>query len=182
MKNPQGFRYFHIVAMLFVASLLIGNTLAVKVIQLWGFTLPAGILCFPVAYIVNDCLTEIYGYEKTRSVIWWGFICLAFMSLLYYLATLLTPAPFWKDQESFTRLFGLVPRIAIASFIAFLVGSFLNSYVMSIMKIKTKGKYLWTRTIGSTIVGEGADSLIFNCIAFLGVFKFGDVNNIIILI
>lgn len=175
MDTPKGYRYFHIISMLFVASLLVGNTLAVKIIQVGSFSLPAGILCFPVSYLINDIFVEVYGYEKTRNVIWWGFICLAFMSLLYYLATLLTPAPFWKDQEAFGRLFGLVPRIAIASFIAFLVGSFLNAYVMSVMKIKTKGKYLWTRTIGSTIVGEGADSIIFNCIAFLGVFKFGDV-------
>lgn len=175
MTQPKGYRYFHVISMLFVASLIIGNTLAVKIIQVGSFTLPAGILCFPVSYIVNDVLTEVYGYEKTRSVIWWGFICLAFMSLLYYFATLLAPAPFWKDQDAFARLFGVVPRIAIASFIAFLIGSFLNSYIMSIMKIRTKGKYLWTRTIGSTIIGEGADSFVFNCIAFLGVFKFYDV-------
>lgn len=178
MKAPSGYRYFHGVAMLFIASLLIGNTLAVKIIQVGNFTLPAGILCFPVAYIVNDCLTEVYGYEKTRSVIWWGFFCLALMSLLYYIATLLQPAPFWTDQPAFERLFGFAPRIAIASFIAFLVGSFLNSWVMSSMKVKTKGKRLWTRTIGSTIVGEGADSLIFNCVAFLGIFQFADVMQI----
>jgi len=175
MGQPKGYRYFHIISMLFVASLIVGNTLAVKIIQVGSFSLPAGILCFPVSYIINDVLTEVYGYEKTRSIIWWGFFCLAFMSLLYYCATLLSPAPFWKDQEAFVRLFGIVPRIAIASFIAFLIGSFLNSYVMSIMKIKTKGKYLWTRTIGSTIVGEGADSIVFNFVAFLGVFQFGDV-------
>lgn len=178
ISSPKGYRYFHGVAMLLVACLLIGNTLAAKIIILGGFTLPAGILCFPVAYIVNDCLTEVYGYERTRGVIWWGFICLALMSLFYYCATLLTPAPFWTDQPAFARLFGIAPRIAIASFTAFLVGSFLNSYIMSIMKIKTKGKRLWTRTIGSTIVGEGADSIIFNCIAFLGVFKFEDVLQI----
>lgn len=178
MTRPQGYRYFHAVAMLFVASLLIGNTLAMKIIQVGSFTLPAGILCFPIAYIVNDCLTEVYGYEKTRSVIWWGFICLALMSFFYYCATLLHPAPFWTEQVAFEKLFGFAPRIAFASFIAFLIGSFLNSYVLSIMKIKTKGKHLWARTIGSTIVGEGADSLVFNCIAFIGVFGFSDVMQI----
>jgi uncharacterized integral membrane protein (TIGR00697 family) len=178
MKPPKGYRYFHAVSMLFIASLIIANTLAVKIIQFSDFTLPAGILCFPIAYIVNDCLTEVYGFEKTRTVIWWGFFCLALMSILYYIATLLTPAPFWKDQEAFERLFGVVPRIAIGSFAAFLIGSFLNSFVMSFLKVKTKGKYLWTRTIGSTIVGEGADSLVFNSIAFLGVFSFGDVMKI----
>jgi uncharacterized integral membrane protein (TIGR00697 family) len=180
MNQPTGYRYFHGVSMIFVATLLIGNTLATKIIQLGSFTLPAGIICFPIAYIINDCLTEVYGYEKTRSTIWWGFICLALMSLFYYIATLLTPAPFWTEQAAFARLFGFAPRIALASFIAFLIGSFLNSYVMSIMKIKTKGKYLWTRTIGSTIVGEGADSIVFNCAAFIGVFQLGDVMKIAI--
>lgn len=178
MERPPGFRLFHGVAMLFVASLIIGNTLAVKIIQLGSFTLPAGILCFPIAYIVNDCLTEVYGYEKARTVIWWGFICLALMSLFYYLATKLTPAPFWSDQPAFERLFGFAPRIAIASFIAFLIGSFLNSYVMSRMKVATNGKRLWTRTIGSTIIGEGADSVVFNLVAFLGVFALSDVMKI----
>lgn len=178
MSTPNGYRYFHGVSMLFVATLIIGNTLAVKIIQFGNFTLPAGIICFPIAYIVNDCLTEVYGYEKTRSVIWWGFFCLALMSLFYYCATLLTPAPFWKEQVAFGKLFGFAPRIAFASFIAFLIGSFLNSYVLSIMKIKTKGKYLWTRTIGSTIVGESADSIIFNFIAFIGVFGFSDLVKI----
>lgn len=178
MNRPKGYRYFHGVAMLFVASLLIANTLAVKIIQVGNFTLPAGILCFPIAYLVNDVLTEIYGYENTRAVIWWGFFCLALMTLLYYLATLLKPAPFWGDQEAFGRLFGFVPRIAIASLIAFLIGSFLNSWIMSLMKVKTNGKHLWSRTIGSTIVGEGADSIVFNCVAFLGIFTFDDVMKI----
>jgi queuosine precursor transporter len=178
MNHPRGYRYFHVVAMLFIASLIVANTLAVKIIQVGSFSLPAGILCFPIAYIVNDCLTEVYGYEKTRSVIWWGFFCLAMMSGLYYLATLLKPAIFWSDQDAFARLFGFVPRIAGASLVAFLIGSFLNSWVMSLMKVKTKGKRLWTRTIGSTIIGEGADSLVFNYVAFLGIFSFGDVMEI----
>lgn len=176
-KNTE-YKYFHIVAMLFVASLLIANTLAVKIIQVGSFTLPAGILCFPIAYIINDTLTEVFGYEKTRSVIWWGFISLALMSLLYFIASKLTPAPFWKDQDAFERLFGFVPRLGVASFIAYLIGSFLNSWVLSRMKVRTKGKHLWARTIGSTIIGEGADSIIFNCVAFIGIFEFADVISI----
>ncbi len=178
MEKPKGYRLFHCVAMLFVASLLIANTIAVKVVMLGGFILPAGIIIFPLSYILNDCLTEVYGYEKTRSVIWWAFICLAVMAISYYVAVLLSPAPFWKEQESFQKLFGFVPRIVIASFIAFLIGSFLNSIVLSKIKIKTKGKFLWIRTIGSTIVGEGADSLIFNFIAFIGIFPLADVFTI----
>lgn len=176
MNKPVGYRLYHAIGMLSVALLIISNTVAVKVVEIWGFVLPAGIICFPLAYIFNDVLTEVYGYEKTRSIIWWGFLALALTSIIYYVATILTPAPFWKEQESFAKLFGFVPRIAIASFLAYLVGSFLNSYVMSYMKIKTKGKYLWTRTIGSTIVGEGADSIVFNFVAFYGIF---DLNNLL---
>lgn len=175
MKHPKGYRYYNLVAMLFVATLLLGNTLAVKIIQFGPFSLPAGIVCFPLAYIVNDCLTEVYGYEKCRSVIWGGFICLALMSVFYYLAVKLPPAPFWSSQAAFAEFFGFVPRIVFGSFLAFLAGSFLNSYVLSRMKIKSKGKHLWKRTIGSTVVGEGVDSVIFNCVAFLGVFELKDV-------
>lgn len=180
MIKPVGYRLFHAVGMLSVALLIVSNTVAVKVVEIWGFVLPAGIICFPLAYIFNDVLTEVYGYEKTRSVIWWGFFALALTSIIYYVATILTPAPFWKDQESFAKLFGFVPRIAIASFLAYLVGSFLNSYVMSYMKIKTKGKHLWSRTIGSTIVGEGADSIVFNFVAFYGIFDFSNLIKIAI--
>ncbi|MEI6575117.1 MAG: queuosine precursor transporter [Bacteroidota bacterium] len=172
---PKGYRYFHIISMLFVSSLLVGNTVAVKIITFLGFSIPAGILCFPLAYIVNDVLTEVYGYKKTKGVIWWGFICLGFMTLVYYLSTIITPAPFWKDQQAYLNIFNVVPRIALGSLVAFLVGSFLNSIVLSKMKIFTKGKYLWTRTIGSTIIGEGADSIIFNLIAFAGIFKIQDL-------
>jgi hypothetical protein len=172
---PKGYRYFHIVSMLFVASLLVGNTVAAKIITFLGFSIPAGILCFPIAYIVNDVLTEVYGYRKAKSVIWWGFICLAFMTLVYYLSTIITPAPFWKDQLAYEKIFSIVPRIALGSLIAFLVGSFLNSIVLSKMKILTNGKYLWTRTIGSTIIGEGADSIIFNLVAFAGIFGVRDL-------
>jgi len=179
VNPPQGYRYFHIVAMLFVASLLIGNTVAVKVITFAGFDIPAGILCFPIAYIVNDVLTEVYGYQKAKSVIWWGFISLAFMTLVYYLATILEPAGFWENQESFEKIFGVVPRIALGSLLAFLVGSFLNSIVLSKMKTRMQGKKLWMRTIGSTIVGEGVDSIIFNIIAFAGIFSFPQLLGII---
>jgi len=175
MQRPAGYRLFHALAMVFCATLLISDTIAVKVVHIWGFDLPAGIICFPIAYIFNDVLVEVYGYEKTRSVIWFGFGCLALMSLLYYLATLLPPAAFWQDDPAFGRLFGLTPRIAAGSFIAYLVGSFLNAVVMSRMKIMTRGKYLWTRTIGSTIVGEAADSFIFNFTAFVGIFTFSQV-------
>ncbi|KKL52175.1 hypothetical protein LCGC14_2288110, partial [marine sediment metagenome] len=155
--------------------LLVSNTIAVKIITVSGFVLPAGIICFPVAYIFNDVLVECYGYERTRRVIWCGFGCLALMSFFYWLAAILPPAVFWEDQSAFKKFFQFAPRIAGASFVAYLVGSFLNAYVMSRMKVRTKGKHLWMRTIGSTVVGEGADSLVFNFVAFLGVFELGQV-------
>lgn len=173
---PPGYRYFHAVGMIFVATLIISNTIAVKVVTLWGFTLPAGIITFPVAYLAGDILTEVYGFRKTRSLIWWGFICLGGMSLFYWLATLLTPAPFWAaDDAAFTKFFGFVPRIALASLVAYVVGEFLNSIVLSKLKIKTKGKHFWLRAIGSTIVGQSADSFVFNFAAFGGVFPASEV-------
>lgn len=178
-KAPKGYRYFTVIAMLFIASLLIANTVAVKIIMIGNFAIPAGILCFPLAYIINDVLVEVYGYKKTKQVIWWGFICLALMSLIYYLSNILTPAPFWQNQEAFSKIFAFIPRIGIASFFAYLVGAFLNSIVMSVMKKRMKGKHLWARTIGSTVVGEGVDSIIFNVIAFYGIFEFNNLLTII---
>lgn len=178
--TPRGYRYFHIVAMLFIAALLVANTVAVKVITFAGFSIPAGILCFPIAYIVNDVLTEVYGYRKAKSVILWGFLLLGFMTLVYYLAAIIKPAVFWQHQPAFETIFSFVPRIALGSLVAFLIGSLLNSYVMSIMKVKMQGKRLWMRTIGSTIVGEGVDSIIFNVIAFVGIFANNDLIIIIV--
>lgn len=175
-QSPKGYRLFNAVAMLFVTMLLISNTIAVKIVEIGGFILPAGILCFPIAYIINDLLVEVYGFERTRGVIWLGFGCLAVMSLLYYLATELPSAAFWDGQPAFEKLFGVVPRIAIASFVAFIVGSFLNASIMSLMKVKMKGKHLWMRTIGSTIIGEGTDSIVFNFVAFYGIFE---LNNLL---
>jgi uncharacterized integral membrane protein (TIGR00697 family) len=156
--------------MLFVASLIIANTVAVKIISIGSLTIPAGILCFPLAYIINDVLVEVYGFERTKKVIWWGFIALAFMSIVYYLSNILPAAPFWDGQDAFDRLFSFIPRIGIASFVAYLIGTFLNSMVMSKLKKRMNGKHLWVRTIGSTIIGEGVDSVVFNMIAFYGVF------------
>ena len=174
-STPRGYRLFHAVAMIFVASLLIANTVAVKIIQVGPFTLPAGIIVFPIAYIFGDVLTETYGYRRTRSVIYWGFVCLALMAVVYYIATLLKPASFWGDQEAFSRLFGFVPRIVGASFIAYLIGELINSVVLSKLKVRTKGRHFWLRAISSTLLGQGADSFVFNFAAFSGVFPLKDV-------
>jgi uncharacterized integral membrane protein (TIGR00697 family) len=175
MNHPAGYRFFHIVAMIFVTTLILANTLAVKIVSLFGFTLPAGIIVFPIAYIFGDVLTEVYGFRKARSVIWWGFFCLAMMAFFFWAGTLLPPAPFWKDQEAFARLFGFVPRIALASLIAYLVGEFINSAVLSKLKVRTEGRHFWLRAVLSTVIGQGADSLIFNFSAFLGVFPLRDL-------
>lgn len=175
MSHPQGYRYFHVVAMLFTASLLIANALAVKLVSVAGFTLTAGIIVFPLAYVFGDVLTEVYGYRKARSIIWWGFVCLALMAFFFWAGTRLPPAPFWTDQEAFARLFGFVPRIALASLVAYLVGELLNASVLSRLKVRTEGRHFWLRALLSTVVGQGADSLIFNLAAFLGLFPLRDV-------
>lgn len=177
--NSRG-KYYHVVAMVFVSSLILANTLAVKIITVFGFTLPAGIIVFPIAYIFGDVLTEVYGYAGTRSIIWWGFFCLAGMSVFFWAATLLPPATFWHDQEAFVRLFGFVPRIVASSFAAYLIGEFLNSLVMSKLKVKTEGRHLWLRAIASTVIGQGADSVVFNFAAFAGVFPASTVMTIAI--
>jgi uncharacterized integral membrane protein (TIGR00697 family) len=176
---PKGYRYFHIVSMLFVTSLLVANTVSVKIITFAGFQIPAGILCFPIAYIINDVLTEVYGYKKAKMVIWWGFIALTFMSIIYYLSTIIKPATFWKGQTAFEKVFTIVPRVALGSLIAFLLGSLLNSCILSQMKVWMDGEKLWMRTIGSTILGEGLDSIIFNMIAFMGIVPFWDLMTLV---
>ena len=146
---------------------MIANTLAVKQIVLGPFTLTAAIIVFPLAYIFGDVLTEVYGFRRARSIIWWSFTSLALMSLFYYIATLLPPAPYWvENQPVFALLFGLTPRIAAASFVAFLVGELINSAVLSKLKVRTEGRHFWFRAMGSTILGQGADSFIFNYLAF----------------
>ena len=164
---------------LFTACLLTANIVAVKVISLFGLFVPAGIIIFPISYILGDILTEVYGYENTRSIIWLGFLANLLMVIVIFIAQHMPSAPFWSNQSSFDSILGYTPRLLLASFTAFLVGSFANSFVMSKMKLITKGRMLWTRTISSTAIGEGLDSFIFISIAFIGIFSF---NNLIFLI
>ena len=173
------YKYYHIIGGVFVALLLISNTIATKIIVLGPFLFPAGILCFPITYIFGDVLVECYGYARSRSIIWTGFFSLGLMSLFYYLAQIFPAPTFWDKQEAFEQILGQAPRIAFASLVAYWAGEFSNSYVLSRMKILTKGRYLWTRTIGSTIVGEGVDTIIFNIVAFTGIFKLEDMLVII---
>jgi uncharacterized integral membrane protein (TIGR00697 family) len=152
----------------FITSLVIANIIAVKLIDVWGWILPAGIIIFPVSYILGDVLTEVYGYHRARQVIWLGFACNLLAVGAILLAMLLPPAAFWDGQPAYERILGYTPRLLLASFAAYLVGEFANAYVLARMKIATQGRWLWTRTIGSTLVGQGLDSLVFMTVAFMG--------------
>ncbi len=169
-KQSLNLKYFSIVSSIFVAVLLISNTVATKLFSLGPFIFTGAILIFPISYIFGDILTEVYGYSRSRRIIWTGFICLIFMSLVYWVVGLLPSAPGWPNQEAYLAILGIVPRIVLASIIAYWAGEFSNSFVLAKLKIVTQGKYLWTRTIGSTIVGEGVDTTLFVLIAFLGIF------------
>ncbi len=159
---------FMLMGILFVVCLIVANLFETKVIKLGPVTSTAGLLIFPVSYIVNDCISEIWGYKKARLVIWSGFAMNFTVVGLAQLAVVIPAAPFWESEEHFNFVFGMAPRIVVASLCAFLVGSFLNAYVMSRMKISSKGRNFSLRAVLSTIVGEGVDSLIFFPIAFVG--------------
>ncbi len=155
-----------------VCSNIIGPAkLATVEIGDMNFIYGAGVLFFPLSYVFGDVLTEVYGYARARKVIWVGFVGLFFASIMSYIIVTLPPAPGWEGQEAYTLIFGQVPRIVLASLIAFFTGEMINAYVMARMKIWTRGKHLWTRTIGSTVVGQGADSLIFYPVAFFGIWE-----------
>ncbi len=161
--------WFLIVTSVFIASLIAANIIAVKLVVVAGLLLPAAVIIFPVSYIVGDVLTEVYGYSKARRVIWLGFLANLIVVAAIWIAGLLPAAGFWDGQDAYTRILGMAPRILTASFLAYLVGEFANAYVLAKMKIATEGRYLWARTIGSTLVGQGVDSAIFIAIAFAGV-------------
>jgi len=153
---------------LFAICLLIANILATKIILIGSWVAPAGVLIFPIAYILNDVIVEVWGYDKARLIIWAGFAVNLLAALFFSLAIVVPAAPFWTNQDAFAAILGSTPRIILASLMAYLIGSFLNAYVMSRMKIWMKGKEFSVRAILSTLVGETADSLIFITIAFAG--------------
>lgn len=153
---------------LFVAVLLISNLASTKILSLWLFTFDGGTILFPLSYIFGDILTEVYGYQRSRKVIWTGFGAALLMSLVLWVVQELPPAADWPNQQAFESLLGFVPRIVLASLLAYFAGAFSNAYLMSKLKVRTQGKYLWVRTIGSTLIGEGIDTVIFCLIAFYG--------------
>ena len=161
-------QWFLLVASIFITCLITSNIIAVKLVSIFGLLLPAAILIFPISYIFGDVLTEVYGYRQARRVIWLGFFCNLITVVAIWLGQILPAASFWDGQAAYERILGYTPRLLGASFLAYLVGEFANSYVLARMKIATKGRWLWTRTIGSTLVGQGLDSVVFMALAFAG--------------
>jgi queuosine precursor transporter len=169
MNSKQNYSiWFVLVVAVFITCLITANIVAVKLVDVAGLIVPAGIVIFPISYIVGDVLTEVYGYKQARRVIWLGFLCNLIAVIGIIAGQWLPAAGFWDAQAAYERILGFTPRLLLASFLAFLVGEFANSYVLSRLKVQTKGKHLWARTISSTIVGQGLDSLIFILVAFIG--------------
>jgi len=171
MKNQVSV-IFMLAGILFTTCLLLANILAIKIIQIGPFAAPAGVLIFPVAYIINDVIAEVWGYRKTRLIIWTGFAMNLLMVLFFSLSIAVPPATFWTDQQTYAKVLGSAPRIVFASITSYLVGSFLNAFIMSRMKILSKGKNFGYRAVISTLAGESADSLLFISLAFAGTFSF----------
>lgn len=165
---------------LFVGVLLLSNILSSKMISLWGFSFDGGTLLFPLSYIFGDVLTEVYGYKASRRVIWTGFAMLLIMSINIYMISSLPRHEAWSMQKDFDNILLQMPRLAVASLVAYFIGEYTNSVFLSKLKVITKGKYLWMRTIGSTLVGEGLDSILFVLIAFLGVYSIDVLLNIML--
>jgi queuosine precursor transporter len=181
----QAYRWYNLITAVFVTTLIVSNIIAVKIVQIGPLFLPAAVILFPIAYIFGDILTEVYGYARARQVIWIGFFCNLLAVAAIWIAGLLPAAPFWtaglygtpaEAQQAYQAILGFTPRLLLASFLAYLVGEFLNSFVLARLKVKTQGRYLWLRTIGSTLIGQGADSLVFITVAFWGIFPPADIG------
>ena len=170
---------FIVISALFVTCLLSANILIVKQIEILGLTLPAAIIIFPISYIFGDILTEVYGYAQARKVIWLGFFCNLLLVTAIWIVGILPPAPIFEAQSAYDRILGNTPRFLIASFIAYLCGEFINAYILAKIKIITSGKWLWMRTIGSTIVAEGIDTIIVLSIGFWGILPFSVLGSMI---
>lgn len=169
-RAERSYRYLDLVSSAFVAVLLCSNLIGTsKVATVGGFTFGAGILFFPLSYVFGDVLTEVYGYSRSRRVVWAGLGALVLASVMSAVVLSIPPAPGWQGQEHLEAVFGQTPRIALASLAGYFCGEFANSYVLAKMKVRTEGRMLWLRTIGSTVVGEAVDSVVFYPLAFLGV-------------
>jgi uncharacterized integral membrane protein (TIGR00697 family) len=177
----RSYRYYDLVMAAFVTVLVSANVIgAAKVAEIGGFTFGAGVLFFPISYVFGDVLTEVYGYARARKVVWAGFGALAFASFMSWAVLALPPARDWPHQAAYETVFAATPRIALASLVAYFCGEFCNSYVLAKMKVRTSGRLLWSRTIGSTIVGEAVDSAVFYPLAFLGAWETSQVVHVML--
>jgi hypothetical protein len=172
---------FMIMGIMFCVCLIAANLFETKIVQIGSYSMTAGFIVFPVSYIINDCIAEVWGFRKARLIIWMGFLMNFFVVTLGGIAVALPAAPFWEGDEAFRFVFGLAPRIAVASLTAFLIGSFLNAWVMSRMKLRDKERRFAWRAILSTLVGEGADSLIFFPMAFAGLMPVNELAKLMLL-
>ena len=161
-------RRFIACAVLFVTCLVTANTIATKLISVGGLILTAGVVIFPLSYVLGDVLTEVWGYAASRRVIWLGFACNALMVLAIWLGGAIPAAPFWKGQGAYDEILGQAPRVLGASFVGYLAGEFANAFVLAKLKVLTRGRWLWTRTLGSTVVGQALDTALFVVLAFAG--------------
>ncbi len=187
--EKKSYRWLSFVMAVFVTTLVISNIIAVKLVNLFGLFLPAAVILFPIAYIFGDILTEVYGYTRARQVIWTGFFCNLLAVAAIWIGGLLPAAPFWNAgvydspeaaQQAYNAILGFTPRLLLASFVAYLIGEFLNSFVLAKLKVRTQGRHLWLRTITSTVVGQGADSAVFISVAFAGIFSGADLTRAIL--
>jgi uncharacterized integral membrane protein (TIGR00697 family) len=160
--------WFVLLVATFITCLITANITAVKLVSISGWIVPAGIVIFPLSYICGDVLTEVYGYRQARRVIWLGFFCNLLTVFAIWIGQILPAASFWDGQTAYERILGYTPRLLVASFLAYLVGEFANSFVLAKLKIASQGRWLWLRTISSTLVGQGLDSLVFVLLAFVG--------------
>jgi uncharacterized integral membrane protein (TIGR00697 family) len=171
---------FVVMVAVFITCLITANIIIAKQISVGGLVLPAAIIIFPVSYIIGDVLTEVYGYQQARRVIWLGFLCNLITVVAIWLGKVLPAAPVFDAQGAYERILGSTPRFLLASFVAYLAGEFTNSFVLAKMKLMTKGRWLWTRTIGSTLVAQGIDSSIVLTVAFTGVLPFSVLGTMIL--
>lgn len=169
MTSTRSFRYLDFITAAFVAVLIVSNVASTKILLFGPFSFDGGTLLFPLAYIFGDILTEVYGYARSRRVIWTGFLWVGVAAIVFAAVDWLPPAPEWELQESFHAILGQTPRIVLGSLLAYLAGEFANSFVLAKLKLATRGRWLWTRTIGSTLLGQGVDTAVFLVVAFYGV-------------
>jgi queuosine precursor transporter len=179
-RDLRSFQYFDILLSVFIVVLLISNLVGQKICAIGPFRISGAQLLFPITYIFGDIFTEVYGYGASRRAIWLGFFASALMAVMGLITVALPPAPDWPNQQAFATVFTFVPRLVVASLIAYWAGEFANSYTMAKMKILTEGRHLWSRTIGSTVVGQAVDSVLIMFIAFGGTLPVRDILNLIV--